>query len=248
MWTALWQRAPSTSSIWQHSLGTELAVFLLFVVVAAQFFCDTANITSSSRIIWALSRDKAAPGHRFWHRLNSRRVPAHAIWLVVVFVIMWMLPTFANATIGNLVATSITVIALYTAYALPIFLRMRLGARFQQGAWTLGRHYRWVDSIALTWIVLITILFIMPVTPTGIPFHEGFTWTAVNYTPLLLIAALLLFGGWWLLSARNWFRGPVRQASFEELEATDQAAVADTADAEHRARETQARAHDPGAD
>jgi hypothetical protein len=36
-----------------------------------------------------------------------------------------------------------------------------------------------------------------------------------------------LFGGWWLLSARHWFRGPVRQASFEELEAIDQALVDD---------------------
>ncbi|MEN3264448.1 MAG: hypothetical protein V7646_1342 [Pseudonocardia sp.] len=234
--------------ILQHSLGTKLAVFLLFVVVAAQFFCDTANITSSSRIIWALARDKAVPGHKFWHRLNSRRVPAHAIWLVVVFDIVWMLPTFANATIGYLVATSITVVALYSAYALPIFLRVRLGARFQQGDWTLGRHYRWVDSIALTWIVLITILFIMPVTPTGIPFHKEFTWTAVNYAPLSLIAALLLFGGWWLLSARHWFRGPVQQASFEELEAADQAAAANTADAVCRAREAQTRAHEPGVD
>jgi hypothetical protein len=97
---------------------------------------------------------------------------------VVVFDIVWMLPTFADAAIGYLVVTSITVIALYSAHALPIFLRLRLGARFRQGAWTLGRHYRWVDSIAL-----------------------------------------VLFGGWWLLSARHWFPGPVRQASFEELEA-----------------------------
>ena len=37
--------------IWQHSLGSKLAEFLLFVVVAAQFFCGTANLTSASRII-----------------------------------------------------------------------------------------------------------------------------------------------------------------------------------------------------
>ena len=233
--------------IWQQSVGTRLAEFLLFVVVAAQFFCATSDITASSRIIWALSRDKAVPGHRFWGRLNHRRAPAWAIWLVVVFDIVWMLPTFADATIGYLVATSITVIALYSAYALPIFLRMRLGARFKAGAWTLGGHYRWVDSIALAWIVLITILFIMPVTPAGIPFRPGFSWTVVNYAPLSLIAALLLFGGWWLVSARHWFRGPVRQASFEELEAAGQAAGADTLKAAQVTGDRQAQADDPGA-
>jgi len=231
--------------IWQTSLGTKWAEFLLFIVVAAQIFCDTANITSSSRIIWALSRDRAVPGHHLWHRLNRYRAPVFAIWLVVIFDILWMLPTFADATIGYLVATSITVIALYSAYALPIFLRMRLGRRFDPGAWTLGKHYRWIDSIALAWIVIITILFIMPVTPTGIPFHAGFTWTVVNYAPITMIAALLLIGGWWLISARHWFRGPVRQASPEELETADPDLIAAEADAVPLPRDPELHGPDP---
>jgi amino acid transporter len=231
--------------IWQTSLGTKWAEFLLFIVVAAQFFCDTANITSSSRIIWALSRDKAVPGHRLWHRLNRYRAPVFAIWLVVIFDILWMLPTFADATVGYLVATSITVIALYSAYALPIFLRMRLGKRFETGAWTLGKHYRWIDSIALAWIGIIAVLFIMPVTPTGIPFRKGFTWSVVNYAPITMIAALALIGGWWLISARHWFRGPVRQASFEELETGDPDVIAAEADAVPLPRDPELHQHDP---
>lgn len=232
--------------IWQTSLGTKWAEFLLFIVVAAQFFCDNADITASSRVIWALSRDKAVPGHQLWHRLNKYRAPVYAIWLVVIFDILWMLPTFADATIGYLVATSITVIALYSAYALPILLRMRLGKRFEAGAWTLGKHYRWIDSIALAWILIITILFIMPVTPTGIPFRKGFTWTVVNYAPLTMIAVLVLIGGWWLISARHWFRGPVRQASFEELETGDPDVIAAEADAVPLPRDPELHSHDPG--
>ena len=30
--------------------------------------------------------------------------------------------------------------------------------------------------------------------------------------------AFLLFGGWWVLSAKNWFKGPVRMGSEDELE------------------------------
>ena len=40
----------------------------------------------------------------------------------------------------------------------------------------------------------------------------------MNYAPLLVGGALLLFGGWWLLSAKNWFKGPVRMGTEEELE------------------------------
>ena len=38
-----------------------------------------------------------------------------------------------------------------------------------------------------------------------------------NYT-ILWFGALLVFGGWWLLSARKWFTGPVRMGTEEELE------------------------------
>ena len=33
--------------------------------------------------------------------------------------------------------------------------------------------------------------------------------------------ALVLFGGWWLISAKNWFKGPVRMGTEEELEAME---------------------------
>jgi len=42
----------------------------------------------------------------------------------------------------------------------------------------------------------------------------------VNYAPLTVGGAVLLFGGWYLLSARNWFTGPVKEASTEEELAT----------------------------
>ena len=34
----------------------------------------------------------------------------------------------------------------------------------------------------------------------------------------LVGGALLLFGGWWVLSAKNWFKGPVRMGTEEELQ------------------------------
>jgi uncharacterized membrane protein len=47
---------------------------------------------------------------------------------------------------------------------------------------------------------------------------DTFTWEAANYAPILVGGALLLFGGWYLLSARKWFKGPVRMGTEEELE------------------------------
>lgn len=63
---------------------------------------------------------------------------------------------------------------------------------------------------------MVCVLFLMPVSPRGVPWAEGFDWNVVNYAPLTVGAALLLFGGWYLLSARHWFTGPVPDASIDD--------------------------------
>jgi hypothetical protein len=114
--------------------------------------------------------------------------------------------------VAYLVATSIAVIGLNIAFVLPIILRIRAGSRFERGAWSLGRHYRWISPLAVAWIAFICVVGILPVSPKGVPGAEDFDWELVNFAPLTVGAALILFGGWYLLSARKWFTGPIRQA------------------------------------
>jgi hypothetical protein len=149
--------------------------------------------------------------------VNANRVPTYAVCAIVVLSWLLMVPTYWNNVVGYLVGTSIAVIGLYIAFVLPIILRWRLGDRFETGAWSLGKHYKWIDPLAIAWIGFICVLFLMPITPTGIPWQTGFNWNVVNYAPLTVGGALLLFGGWYVLSARTWFKGPVRQGSDEEL-------------------------------
>ena len=205
--------------IWQTSLGKRWAEFLLFIVCCAQFYCGTASVTAASRMMFAFSRDGAVPGGRqLFRRVSRNRVPVYAV--VAIAVLSWalMLPTLANGAIGYLVGTSIAVIGLYIAYGVPVYLRWRAGDSFEPGAWTLGKHYKWINPIAVVWIVIIVILFLMPTVPTGIPWHSGFNWNVVNYAPITVGGVLLLVGVWWLVSAKNWFKGPVVEGSEDELE------------------------------
>ena len=57
----------------------------------------------------------------------------------------------------------------------------------------------------------------MPTVPAGIPWQSGFDWNVVNYAPITVGAVIVLAGGWWILSARKWFKGPVVQGTEEEL-------------------------------
>jgi hypothetical protein len=110
--------------------------------------------------------------------------------------------------------TSIAVIGLYIAYGIPILLRLRAGDSFQRGPWHLGRWSRVVGTIAVVWIAFIAVLFVLPqVYPI--------TLTTFNYSIVAVAVVAIGTGVWWLVSARNWFRGPKVQGSPEELAAIE---------------------------
>ena len=204
--------------IWQTAMGTRWAQALLSIVVCAQFFCLVACMTGSSRLLFAFSRDGAVPGHRAWRKLSRRRVPVGAVLAVGVGCFLLMVPTWWNNLAGYYVGASVGATSLYIAYALPVIMRLRKGSSFERGAWSLGRHHWWINTIAIGWVVLISIVFMLPTSPAGMPWRDGFDLNFVNYAPLTIGASFLLFGGWYPLSARRWFTGPVRMGTDEALE------------------------------
>ena len=204
--------------IWAESMSQNWAEALLFICVIAQFFCLTASVTSASRMMFAFSRDRAVPGHPLWSKVAANRVPRNAVWAIAVLAGVLMVPAIWNYLVGYGVGTAIAVIGLYIAFVIPVYLRFRMHDRFEHGAWSLGRHYKWIDLLSLGWVALITILFVFPLYKAGLPWESDFTWELTNYTVLWFAGIGLIFGGWWFLSAKNWFKGPVRQGTEEELE------------------------------
>ena len=116
----------------------------------------------------------------------------------------------AGLPVAFLAVTSISVIGLYIAYTIPVFLRWRMGDKFEAGPWTLGAKYKWINVIAIVWVALCVIIFCLPFTPAAVPFSSTFSWSAVNYAPLVTIAVMLAVTIWYALSARHSFTGPVR--------------------------------------
>jgi len=201
--------------IWTTSLGNAWAEFLLLIAVIAQFFCGTASVTSASRMMFAFSRDRAVPGSRLWRKVARNRVPVNAVLAIGVLSWLIMVPSLFSL-VAYLVATSIAVIGLNIAFALPIILRIKAGDRFEAGAWSLGRHYKWISPVAVAYIAFICVAGILPVSPSGVPGAEEFDWELVNYSPITVAAAFVLFGGWYLISARKWFTGPIREAGSDD--------------------------------
>lgn len=204
--------------IWQTALGDAWGSTLLFIACVAQYFCGNAALASGSRMLFAFSRDGAVPGRKIWRKISPRNhVPANAVLLTAFITWLLMIPTIANGTIGYEVGTSVAVIGLFVSFVIPIFLRWRAGDNFERGPWTIGKHYRWVDPIAIGWVAVVTVLFLFPLTTGGVWFTEDFTWTAANYAPLTFGGLMVIVGIWWMLSARKWFKGPQSEVDEELL-------------------------------
>jgi hypothetical protein len=163
---------------------------------------------------FAFSRDGAIPGHRLWRRLSSKRTPTWAVLFVTAFAIIVTIPAYFPNKLGTPVAflavTTLSTVGLYIAYTIPTYLRWRMGDRFEAGPWTLGTKYKWINGIAIVWVALYTIIGSLPFVPEAVFFKKGFSWSAVNYAPLVMIGVIGTVTIWWFVSARHTFTGPVR--------------------------------------
>ena len=202
------------AQIWIDAIGQAGGLFILLIVIGAQFYCGMSSVTANSRMIYAFARDGAIPGSSFWHRINKRtRTPTNSIWFAAVGAFLLGLPYLWNPT-AYFAVTSIAVVGLYVAYIAPVFLRLRAGSRFQEGPWTLGRWSKPIGIIGTIWVAVIFVLFMLPqILPI--------TLTSFNYTSLVFLVVLGGAAIWYFASAKTWFHGPKVQGTAAELAAIE---------------------------
>jgi amino acid transporter len=217
--------------IFDQALEPKLAGLVLFIATVGQLFCTTACLTSASRMLFAFSRDGAVPGAARWASLNKSKTPRNAVLAVAVVGFILTIPALFPVNVGTpdkpiysvfafFAVVSIGVLGLYLAFAIPIYYRWRQGDNFQQGSWNLGTKWKWMAPLAIAEIVITSIYFLMPIAVAGTPgFLRGllgspstdevpFTWSAVNYAPIVMVIIFGLLWIGWHLSAKKWFTGP----------------------------------------
>ncbi len=202
----------SVIAILFHALTPAMCKLVLIISTAGQLFCATACLTSCSRMMFAFSRDGAIPGSKRWSKVSSNSVPVNAVLMCSLVSLIITLPALWKSPRGIPTAfyavVSVGVVGLYLAFFIPIWLRWRAGDDFKAGQWNMGNKYKWMNLIALTEIVFITIYFILPFEPAAVPGNKDFTWVAVNYAPILVGLTLLILWIWWHVSVKKWFTGP----------------------------------------
>jgi amino acid transporter len=199
-------------SIFTSALDSWAAKMILIIATVGQLFCGAAGLTSASRTWYAFSRDRGMPGWALFRRVNRDRVPFNAVVGVSFFSLVIAIPALFgenNIPFAFFAITGICTVGLYLAYIIPVYLRLRKGDDFRPGPWTLGRRYKLVNILAIAFVVLVVFSLNLPYTPTGLPWHDDFETSVVNYTPLAILVPLI-FGVWYLVSAKDRYQGPVR--------------------------------------
>jgi amino acid transporter len=199
-------------AIFTTALDSWAAKAVFIIATIGQLFCGAAGLTSASRTWYAFSRDRAIPGWTIWRRVNAQRVPFNSVIGVSVISAIIAIPALFgknNIPFAFFALTGICAVGLYVAYIIPIYLRLRKGDEFEAGPWTLGSRYRIVNIIAIAFVALVVFSLDLPYTPAGLPWNADFDASLVNYTPLAILIPLV-FGVWYLISAKNYYKGPVK--------------------------------------
>ncbi|KAG2135256.1 amino acid/polyamine transporter I [Suillus clintonianus] len=193
------------AQILYNSLGQRGALALWCLVILAQYMMGSSCLLVGSRQTFAFARDGALPFSQYLYRINSYTgTPVNTVWFDAVLVLAIGLLAFVSTQAIDAVFT-IAVTASYVSYITPIATRFVFKNNFKPGPFNLGRLSFPVAAIAVSWMVLMIIVFFFPSTPQT-------NAQEMNYTVVVLGGYMSLAVFWYycpVFGGVHWFNGPV---------------------------------------
>ncbi|KAF9477649.1 amino acid transporter [Pholiota conissans] len=191
------------AQLYFDAVGQRLTLMCLTVIALAQFTAAATAFTASSRLMYALARDNAAPMKRHFMLLNRFQAPYVGIWLSVLVGCV-----ISCAYIGSVIAfnaiLSSAAISVMLGYAQPIIIRVFWPAAMKErGPFHLGKWSMVINIASLSFIVFICVLFVLPTTRPVTQFN-------MNYAIVSVGGIFLIVGFAWVFWGRTRFRGSVQ--------------------------------------
>jgi amino acid transporter len=153
---------PAAIAVFQNALGARLGNALGALASIAMWFCGLSCVTSASRALYSLARDHGVPWAALFKRVNAKHgTPGPAIWAIVAASMAAMAWTGAVP-----IVTSMSTVALYMAYIIPVVLGLRARAGStpwtSAAVWSLGKYGRTINLVAIVYTGIVSIVLIMP--------------------------------------------------------------------------------------
>lgn len=186
-----------------QNLSAFLANIVGVIVFGGMWLCGLSSITSMSRMFFAFARDDGMPFSATFREINPKlRTPVKSIVITSILAVVVCMYSAAYWAV-----TSISVISLYIAYNVPVFLNLR-NKLTKKGEFTTPENAPWtlrgwgpiLNFIAVVYTVLICVLLAMPP-------NELVMWSMLSFGLILTI--------YWFGYAKNNFTGPKKSSETE---------------------------------
>jgi amino acid transporter len=149
----------------RRAFGAGGTSVVLAVVGVSIFACALASMAATSRLLFALGRDRMLPGSRWLARVAvGQQTPRNAI------LFLWATSSLVVVALPNLeVITQISAVAGYLGYAgiLIAALRAPPADGTTGHGFSLGRWRGWIAGAALLWVLGVVAALTVP--PTELP-------------------------------------------------------------------------------
>ncbi|KAL7622820.1 hypothetical protein AAE478_006499 [Parahypoxylon ruwenzoriense] len=188
--------------------GNRAAATVLTLMLAVCFINGTNGcVTSSSRLLYSMARDKGIVYHNFAHITCGLDVPVRTIIFTFVFNVLFGLLYLGPSVAFSAYAASCTIF-LNVSYVFPVvalLLRGRGILRQYQSEHTytyfaLGKGGLVLNLVAAVFVIVTSIFFCFP---TGLPVSGD----EMNYVVVVIGIFLILVGTYWIVYGKT-FEGP----------------------------------------
>jgi amino acid transporter len=146
-----------------QTLGAGWTRVVRLVIGVSIFACGLASMAATSRLLFALARDRMLPGSR-WLALvaEGHRTPRNAILFI------WAVSSAVVLGLPSLdIITQISAVAGYLGYAGIVIAALGAAPASQRDGFRLGRARRWVGVAALFWVLGVVAALTIPPTPVA---------------------------------------------------------------------------------
>ncbi|KAJ4007598.1 hypothetical protein NW752_010264 [Fusarium irregulare] len=223
---------PIVELIFQSTNSRAGTTFLTLMLAICFIHGTNGSITSASRLLYAMARDKGVPYHTYISHIHPKwEVPIRTIVLTWVFNAIFGLLYLGPTVAFNAFISSCTIL-LNMSYAIPVLTLLVRGrgilTQFQnfQGndsPWKFGRvRGLIINCIAVLYVFITSFFFCFPpVLPV--------TASLMNYVSAVIGIFAIFLIGYWLLYGKKTFQGPELDVILGERpelsEATDELAM-----------------------
>lgn len=165
------------SAIVSHYLGAAATRIFLFCVVLAMFASSLLGITTSSRLLFAVSRDKRFFAHQTFIKISKHGIPFYAVALVAVLEILIFLTMYGMSALY-----AAAVVLLFLAYLITV-IHFAIGSRRLPPTKYFSLHkWHWpVVVIAILWLLFEIAILTIP---------EEFHLAALIAVGILVVGAI----------------------------------------------------------